>query len=115
MADTPETEVKTETTQAPTPEAAPAAEGSAKKATTINVDELTEKGKAGLNGALAFIDKLFAEDLNKGILYSQIVDIVFVVLAILSGNALGIILSVVVGAVGFMGLASIKKKLFPKQ
>lgn len=109
MADTPETNV-TETTQTPTPEAAPAA---AKK--SVNVDELAEKGKAGVKGALSFIDKLFAEDVNKGILYSQVVDIVFVVLAILSGNPLNIILSVVVGAFGFLGLAALKKALGPKE
>ena len=110
MSDTPE---KVEGAEATETTATTEGAKSAKKGVDIN--GLVNKGKDGAGKACGFITKLFAEEPEKGMTYAMYLPVLFGVLGLASGNFVLILLNLVLAVIGFIGVKSLKDKLFPKE
>lgn len=78
----------------------------------VDVGELANKGKDGLDKGIKAVSDLYSKDAKKGLLVGQVVPVLMFLLALIFGKgALGVILMLLVAAANFVGLEAIKKGL----
>lgn len=94
-------------------QAAPATETKAPEAKKgVDIGELANKGKDGLDKGMKAVSELYAKDAKKGLLVGQAVPVLMFLLAVIFGKgALGVILMLLVAGANFIGLEAIKKGL----
>lgn len=78
----------------------------------VDINELANKGKNGLDKGMKAVSELYAKDAKKGLLVGQVVPVLMFLIALVFGKgALGVILMLLVAGANFVGLDAIKKGL----